>query len=78
MQKNEKEGVRRGTVKAVPCPWCAQICKDLDALGDALVQNAVFECDFCNNLFEITALFEVRHVVVERHGEMLHKGHLRG
>ena len=77
MQKDRKEGVTRGTSHALACPWCGEINKGLESLGNDLKVNSVLECDLCNNLYEITSMFEVTHIVAERNGEMLHDGHIK-
>lgn len=68
--KSSKEGATRGTTNALPCPWCGSTNKGLDQLE--LKRHVVLECDYCHNLFELTSIFEVTHLVAERHGDLLH------
>lgn len=70
LPKTTKEGVTKGTLQALPCPWCGSANKNLDQLE--LQRNIVLECDYCHNLFELTSIFEVTHVIAERHGTKLH------
>lgn len=69
----------KGTVKAVPCPWCGEHNTDIYGVFEngIVTQNAILECDFCENRYELTSVFEVTHVVAERFGDMLHGDYLK-
>ena len=76
--KTRKEGITRGTSKAIACPWCGEANKNLEDVTErGLHPGLVFECDFCNNQFVITGVNAVVHCTAERYGEMLHRGHLK-
>lgn len=83
MAKSKDEVTSRGTSKSVPCPWCGEANLDLDSLGTdennvpIVRTDCILECDHCHNLFQLTSVYEVTHVVAERYGDMQYKGHLK-